>query len=97
MRTIIGLAIAVACVAAASASRVLVLLESEDQKSTHSQFLDLFSSKHGYETDIRIVGDKSLKLKNFDDWFYDHMVILAPRAKGASASRAIPWHRHNTH
>ena len=75
---------ALVSLAMASASKVLVLLESENQKTTHKNFLRLFGSKAGYEPEYRLVGDKNLKLKDWDQWLYDHLVILAPRAKGKS-------------
>lgn len=67
----------------AFADRVLVLLESDEIKSSHSQVLKYLSSK-GNDVDTRIVGDSGLKLKHIDNFLYEHLVILAPHAKGAS-------------
>jgi Oligosaccharyltransferase 48 kDa subunit beta len=59
--------------------RVLAVLDSEDIKSSHSQFLDVLSAG-GAEVDVRIVGDNSLKLREYDAFLYDALVLLAPSA-----------------
>lgn len=63
--------------------RVLVLLQdsSEDAKSSYSILFDSLAA-YGFSLDIKGHKDPTLKLKNYDNWLYDHLLILAPKADG---------------
>jgi oligosaccharyltransferase complex subunit beta len=64
---------------AAENRRVLALIGSSSIKESHSQF---FSSlqEAGFSVDIKTVKDKDLKLKNYDTFLYDSLIVFAPKA-----------------
>eukprot|EP00879_Flechtneria_rotunda_P025422 GHRR01027016.1.p1 GENE.GHRR01027016.1~~GHRR01027016.1.p1 ORF type:complete len:331 (+),score=101.31 GHRR01027016.1:89-1081(+) len=80
------------CVQAVNAGeRVLVLVGSGRYKDSHSQFLQGLQD-NGLAVDIKGVNDKDLQLKDFDNFLYDSLVLLAPKATkfgGDISSQAI--------
>ncbi|KAF6264698.1 dolichyl-diphosphooligosaccharide-protein glycosyltransferase [Scenedesmus sp. NREL 46B-D3] len=76
---------------AAENNRILALIGTSSVQESHSQF---FSSlqEAGFSVDIKTVKDKGLKLKNFDTFLYDSLIIFAPKATkfgGDISSEAI--------
>ncbi|CAD7704855.1 unnamed protein product [Ostreobium quekettii] len=63
----------------ATSSKVLAILASDSIKSSHSQFFDGLASA-GLDVTFKLASDP-VKLRDWDTWLYDHMVIFAPRAK----------------
>ncbi len=81
----------------ASSQKVLVLLDDLKTRSTHSlYFNDLIS--RGYEISFKSASDKKLQLKDWDEWLYDKIVLLAPTATGGQGAlirqpfQAVPSH-----
>lgn len=65
-----------------SAANVLVLYDDPLIRSTHSKYLDGLQSQ-GHTVTIRSVTDSSIKLKDWDDWRYEKLIIFAPSATGS--------------
>ena len=65
----------------ASASKVLVLYDDPLIRSTHSRFLSGLHSQ-GHTVTIKSVTDGSLKLRDWDEWLYEKLIIFAPGAAG---------------
>jgi len=66
-----------------AASRVLVLYDDPFVRASHSTyFADLIS--RGYEVSIKAASDRSLKLRDWDEWLYDKIIIFAPSVIGES-------------
>lgn len=61
--------------------KVLVLVGDEGLKESHSQFFGALE-KHGFSLDIQHYKEKGLKLKDYDQWLYQHLVLFAPKALG---------------
>jgi oligosaccharyltransferase complex subunit beta len=79
------LAAAVLCSNVANAAenkRVLALIGTSSIQESHSQF---FSSlqEAGFSVDIKTAKDKGLKLKDFDTFLYDSLIVFAPKATSA--------------
>lgn len=68
--------------------KVLVIVGSSSIKDTHSQFLDEFRAA-SVDVDIKSVKDTDLRLKDFDTFLYDSLVLLAPKA--SSECCAVRW------
>jgi len=56
-------------------NRVLVLVDSLTIRSTHSQFLADLAAK-GLVVDVHLVSSTAIKLKDFGEYLYDHIVLL---------------------
>jgi oligosaccharyltransferase complex subunit beta len=69
------------CLSVAAEKKVLVLYGASSIKETHGQFLKGLESK-GVKVDLKSVKDSSLKLKDYDTWLYDALVLFAPKASG---------------
>lgn len=80
MRRNCGLLLAALCLAgiaaAAADQNVLVLLEDLNYKNTHSLFFTSLAS-HGYTLEYKSVSDGSIKVKDYDQWLYEKIVIFA--------------------
>ena len=74
------LTVAIVCTCA-SAANVLVLYDDPLIRSTHSKYLSELQSQ-GHTVTIKSVTDSSIKLKDWDDWRYEKLVIFAPSATG---------------
>jgi oligosaccharyltransferase complex subunit beta len=76
--------------------KVLVLTGDDSIEQTHSTFLgDLKDS--GFSLDIKSHKDSDLKLRDYDHWLYDSLLLLAPKAtskqtpsSSSSSSSSIP-------
>ena len=60
---------------------MLVLLPDAEQQSQYSKFLKGLEDS-GVQLDVRGIKDSGLKLKEYDQWLYDHLAIMAPKAEG---------------
>jgi oligosaccharyltransferase complex subunit beta len=69
----------------ASQQKALVLLEDLALKSTHSLYFKAIADA-GFDVTFRRVDDKSLRLREWDDWLYDKLVILAADVAGGGHS-----------
>jgi hypothetical protein len=67
----------------ANGKRVLALIGSTDVKASHSKFLKGLSDA-GLEVDVKLAKDAELNLRDYDEWHYDHLLLLAPTATGAA-------------
>lgn len=65
----------------ASAAKLLVIGDTLDVKVTHSHFLQSLSSR-GHQVVVKSAGDKTLRLREWDEWLYDGIVLFAPSASG---------------
>jgi oligosaccharyltransferase complex subunit beta len=74
---LIGLLISVS---AASTGRVLVVLQDVNAKGDYSIFLDSLKSL-GFDLDIKSSKDSSIKLKSYDTYQYEHLVLFTPKAE----------------
>lgn len=70
------------CLSVSAQKRVLVLYGASSIKDTHGQFLKGLEAK-GLSVDVKSVKDSSLKLKDFDTWLYDSLILFAPKATSA--------------
>ena len=85
---IIGLLFALLVIAAQAADeysvpRTLLLAQTLSIKESHSRFLQ-FLEATGRELDVREVSDDTLRLRDWDIWLYNEIIIFAPQAVGAS-------------
>lgn len=74
-----------ACVSATdevSVPRTLLISNTLNITDTHSQFIKYLKAT-GREVDIREASDKTLRLRDWDTWLYNELVIFAPQADGA--------------
>lgn len=65
----------------AKQSTVLVILEKQQLKSTHSIFFGHLRQL-GYHLDFRSADDKKLQLRDWDDWLYDKVICFAAAVPG---------------
>jgi len=81
--------LAAAALEAHAAGNVLVLYGHSSVKDTHSQFFDSLREL-GYTLDLQSVKSSDLKLKDYDNYLYDHLIIMAPKATrfGGSVTQA---------
>lgn len=69
------------CFVAAAEKKVLVLYGQSSIPETHGQFIKGLEAK-GLKVDLKSVKDSGLKLKDYDTWLYDALVLFAPKAAG---------------
>ena len=77
------LAAALLCAAAVAGEqqRVLVLLDDPaSMRESHSKFLGSLKQR-GYAVDVQAIGSKQLRLREWDDWLCEKLVIFG-RGKG---------------
>jgi oligosaccharyltransferase complex subunit beta len=67
------------CLTVSSEKKILVLYGQSSIKETHGQFFKGLEAK-GHTVDIMSVKDSGLKLKDYDTWLYDALVLFAPKA-----------------
>ena len=84
MCRLITLALLAALCSTSLAAKVLVLQDDPLIRSTHSTYFRELHSQ-GHTVTIKSVTDSSLKLRDWDDWIYDKLVIFAPSATGRTA------------
>ena len=58
----------------ADPQKMLVLLDSSDLQQSHSKFIQLASK--GFETSVVTVDSETTKLKEWDRWLYDKLLIV---------------------
>jgi oligosaccharyltransferase complex subunit beta len=69
--------------------KVLVLTGDDSIEKTHSTFLsDLKDS--GFSLDIKSHKDSELKLRDYDNWLYDSLLLLAPTATSKQTPSSSP-------
>jgi oligosaccharyltransferase complex subunit beta len=78
------------------ARKTLVLIDSDEVRETHSVYLDLIQRKakeFGHaKVDVHVAGAEGVKLRHWDEWVYDSLVLLAPTAQelgGEKLSEAV--------
>jgi len=59
--------------------RVLVILETEEIKRTHSIFFKTLVER-GYNLDYKSVDEETVAFKSFGEWNYDHLILFTPSA-----------------
>lgn len=76
---VFGLAVSVA-----TCEKLLVLVDDQDVRSSHAQFLsDL--DQLDVDVEVQSISDSSLRLKRWDEWIYDKLVILGGTKGGMVA------------
>lgn len=75
--------------------KTLVLLQENNDsfKSQYSVFFDTLAS-YGFDLTFRGYRESSYKLKEYDTWLYDNLVLFAPKAEGASSLILIQPHAY---
>jgi hypothetical protein len=68
--------------ASAANEKVLVLLDSLEMQQTHSKFLENINPK-SFDVTVGTTNTESIKLKEWDSWLFDKLVILG----GATSKR----------
>ena len=81
----ITLSLLAACVLQCYAAQqdVLVLVEDASVRSTHSVFLDDLRQQ-GWKVTVKSAEDKTLRLRDWDDWLYSKIAIFASSIPGQS-------------
>lgn len=59
--------------------KILAIVGSSSIAASHSQFFDQLRAA-AFDVDIKTVKDKDLKLKEYDTFLYDSLIIFAPKA-----------------
>jgi hypothetical protein len=93
----VGLLLAAAAVCAgsgASPQSVLVLLDSLDQEASFGRFLQGLRDT-GYSLDVRRISDPSLQLKDWDEWRYTKIAILASGSQRERRPAKLPASQQN--
>jgi hypothetical protein len=67
--------------------RVLALVSGQDVKQTHSKFFRGLRGL-GFDVDIKQASDKDIKLKEYDTYLYDHLILFSPKTSGAPPARS---------
>jgi len=63
---------------------VLVVVDSWSIKDTHSLWFGKMREK--YELSVKFIEDKSIKLMNFDEANYDHVILILPSVSSIDSS-----------
>ena len=71
----IALCVVATCAPAASATKVLVLLDSLDMQQTHSKFLQSINPET-FDVTVASIDTKTTKLQEWDEWLFDKVIIL---------------------
>ena len=82
-RGVITLSLLAACALQSYAAHqdVLVLVEDASVRSTHSVFLDDLRQQ-GWKLTVKSAEDKTLRLRDWDDWLYSKIAIFASTIPG---------------
>ena len=72
-------------------TKVLVLLENLAIRNTHSEYFQSLTEA-GNSLDFRLAESKGLRLREWDDWLYDKLIIFAPSVTGAWRPHAVDHH-----
>jgi len=76
------------CFAVEPKNRVLVLVDKDNVKQTHSVFLKSLEER-GLKVTIKRADDQNLELIKFGDFLYDHLVIFAPSVQEFGGSLSV--------
>ncbi|KAK9811519.1 hypothetical protein WJX72_005178 [[Myrmecia] bisecta] len=68
--------------------RVLVLLDDLNYKHSHSLFFSSLQTR-GYSLDFKRLDGKALQLRDWDDWLYEHVILLASATAPGGAVNAV--------
>lgn len=71
-----------------SGKRVLMLLPQYDDRALYWNFISSIS-QYGYHVDVKGYKDPSLKLKDYDHWLYDQLVLFTPKAESEGMRDAM--------
>jgi oligosaccharyltransferase complex subunit beta len=63
------------------AGEVLVLLDSNTYKESHSKFFDSISSR-GHKLTIKKVDSQGLRLEKYDEYLYSAIILICPSTDG---------------
>ena len=91
MSRLITLAVLAALCCKALAAKVLVLQDDPLIRSTHSRYFRELQSQ-GHTITIKSVTDSNLKLKDWDDWMYDKLVMFTPSVTGREGTHTHACH-----
>lgn len=75
----VGLLAALCLPSALAQKRVLALVGSAKIEDSHSQFFQGLKD-NGFSLDIKTIKDDNVRLRNFDSWLYDSLILFAPKA-----------------
>lgn len=64
---------------APAGKKVLVVLENQRIKSTHSIYFN-YLQERGFTVDFVGAEDRNIKFKKYGEWLYDHLILFAPSA-----------------
>lgn len=67
------------CLSVSAEKKVLVLYGQNSIKETHGQFIKGLQNK-GVTVELKSVKDSGLKLRDYDTWLYDALVLFSPKA-----------------
>lgn len=78
-----GLCVSARLAAGEPSKKMLVLLQDPDHQEEFSGFFGGLSQQiPGLSIEFKGARDTSLKLREYDQWLYDHLAIFAPKAEG---------------
>lgn len=66
---------------AVSSDKILVLIDNLEIKNTHSIFFESIKSK-GHNVEISMCDDASLKLFEYGELIYNHLILFSPSVEG---------------
>lgn len=61
--------------------QVLVLLEDLTIRNSHSEYFQGLI-EDGFDLECKVADSKDLRLREWDDWLYDKLIIFAPNTAG---------------
>lgn len=80
MKVVLVIALALLSVSALNVTKTLVVLDNKNLHGTHSQF---FKKLEEYGTvDYATSYDQDIKLKYYDEYIYDRLVLMCTSQKG---------------
>jgi hypothetical protein len=86
MKVLLALAVVLSCVAALNITKTLVVLDNKNLHGTHSQF---FKKLEAYGTvEYAYSYEKEIKLKYYDEYLYERLVLMCTSQKGTSMSHS---------
>ena len=64
-----------------SAEEILVLLDSSELKTTHSEYFNKITSR-GHNLTYKMSDSMGIKLEKYDEYFYSTIILMCPSAEG---------------
>jgi len=89
VRWLVPLLLLLRVAAAAAQPRVLVLLEDLTIRNTHSAYFHALA-QDGFSLEFKLATGKGLRLREWDDWLYDKLIVFAPSVAGAPSAPPGP-------